>query len=351
MPDKLINLAFILISFGAIFMLLAIFKTSRLLFLLNKIKEKTGIWKILFFLMILFFAGYITSLFLISAEIKELLVLLIGLVFFFGALFVYLVVRVSTDSIDALNKKNKTDELNKELEKNIILLKESYDELESFSYSISHDLRTPIRAVTGFASILEKKYLNQFDEEGKYLLRIITGQGKKMGQLIDDLLAFAQLGKKEIKKSKVNMAAMANEVLDEVLKLAEKKYKAKITIKNLPDAPCDHDLIRQVWINLIENALKYSFTKPEPIIEISSSQNADSITYYIKDNGIGFDMKYNNKLFGVFQRLHNSEEYSGTGIGLAIVAKIIKRHGGKVWAEGKENEGATFYFSLPNEKI
>lgn len=239
--------------------------------------------------------------------------------------------------------KQKSEELKKTIEQ----LDLSVKEMESFSYSVSHDLRSPVRGITSFANLLKKDYNDKFDEKGKDLLNIITSEAVRMGQLIDDLLAFSRLGKKEIQKSTVDMNVLAKEVVDEVLKLAEVKYNAKITIKDLPSANCDAALIRQVFVNLISNALKFSNLKPEPMIEIGSKSENDETVYYIKDNGAGFDMKFYDKLFGVFQRLHSAEDFKGTGIGLAIAKRIITSHGGRIWAEGKVNEGATFYFSLP----
>lgn len=221
-------------------------------------------------------------------------------------------------------------------------------DLESFSYSVSHDLRAPARAMHGFSTILEEKYNNKlFDEEGKEALSFLLSESIRMGKLIDDLLAFSRLGKKEIQKSMIDMTVLANNALNDVLKFSEKKYNAKITINNLPSASCDGVLIQQVFVNLISNALKFSSTKQNPIIEIGSFSEANTTTYYVKDNGVGFDMKYYDKLFGVFQRLHDPAEFPGTGIGLAIVQRIITRHGGSVRAEGKINEGSTFYFTLP----
>ncbi|MES2590967.1 MAG: PAS domain S-box protein [Bacteroidota bacterium] len=237
--------------------------------------------------------------------------------------------------------------LNKELEQKLEELEISNKEMESFSYSVSHDLRAPIRAINGFSSIIQKQYSAQFDEEGKSLLATISGEAKRMGQLIDDLLAFSRLGKKEIQKSKVDMTELAKEVVAEIIKYTEGPNKAKITIDNLPAAFCDRSLIRQVFVNLISNSVKYSGQKAEPVISIGSYTEMRSTVYFIKDNGAGFDMAFYDKLFGVFQRLHSPEDFTGTGIGLAIVKRIIVRHGGKVWGEGKVGEGAVFYFSLP----
>ncbi|MES2395130.1 MAG: PAS domain S-box protein [Bacteroidota bacterium] len=262
----------------------------------------------------------------------------------------YVFVGFISDITERKKNEEKINQLNKNLEQNIVQIENTNKELESFSYSVSHDLRAPIRAINGFSKIVEKKYGPQFDEEGKDLLNTITKESIKMGQLIDDLLAFSRLGKKEIEKTTVDMTALAKEVVDEVLKLSEEKYKAKISVGNLLPSACDKTLIRQVFVNLLSNALKFSHTKPNPVIEIDSKDENDAVVYYVKDNGVGFDMKFYDKLFGVFQRLHSPEEFTGTGIGLAIVKRIIIRHGGKVWAEGKVNEGATFYFSLPKGK-
>lgn len=237
--------------------------------------------------------------------------------------------------------------LNKELEQKVQELEISNKEMESFSYSVSHDLRAPVRAISGFAKMLEKKYVPKFDEEGKDLLNTITSESTRMGRLIDDLLTFSRLGKKEIQKTEVDMTALAKEVVEELLKQGEQKYKAKITVNNLLPAYCDRVLIRQVLVNLISNSLKYSFPKPAPLIEVGSFSEENFLVYYVKDTGVGFDMKFYDKLFGVFQRLHDPEQFTGTGIGLSIVKRIIVRHGGRVWAVGKINEGATFYFSLP----
>lgn len=220
-------------------------------------------------------------------------------------------------------------------------------ELESFSYTVSHDLRAPVRAINGFIKVVEKKYKDQLGEEGKGLLKIVSDEALRMGQLIDDLLAFSRMRRKEIEKTNVDMTALAREAVNESLKLNQEKYKAKITLNDLPPARCDGALIRQVWVNLISNAIKFSSRKPDPAVEIGSYTEGGLNVYYVKDNGVGFDMKYYDKLFGVFQRLHSSEEFEGTGIGLAIVKRTIARHGGKVWAEAKVNEGAKFYFSLP----
>jgi PAS domain S-box-containing protein len=218
------------------------------------------------------------------------------------------------------------------------------NELESFSYSISHDLRAPLRSIHGYMNILAEEYGGQLDEEGNRLINIALRSGQRMGQLIDDLLAFSRLGRSELIKSDVNMEEMVSFILDDQRKYSNQKFD--IQIQTLPMARADHNTIKQVWVNLVSNAIKYSQKKEKIIIEIGSFEKGDTHVYYVRDNGAGFNMKYYDKLFGVFHRLHSHAEFEGTGVGLAIVHRIVARHGGKVWAEGKVDEGATFYFSL-----
>lgn len=220
-------------------------------------------------------------------------------------------------------------------------------ELEAFSYSVSHDLRAPLRAIHSYTKILEEEHRNELNEDAQNIIDIILRNSKKMGSLIDDLLAFARLGKKELMSSDINMHSLTKTIVRDFL-TTDIENKIDITIQTLPPASGDSALIKQVWINLISNAIKYSSKKELSIICIGYVKNEDKNVYYIKDNGVGFDMEYYPKLFGVFHRLHSNEEFEGTGIGLAIVQRIIDRHHGKIWAESKPNEGATFYFSLPN---
>jgi PAS domain S-box-containing protein len=221
-------------------------------------------------------------------------------------------------------------------------------ELESFSYSVSHDLRAPLRSIHGYINIFAEEYAGQFDDEAKRLISIITNNAQKMGRLIDDLLAFSQLGRKELTKSQTAMTAMAQNISDE-LQRNEQDRNIEFILHELPPAVVDIASLRQVWINLISNALKYTKHKEHVRIEIGATEENGMQIYFVKDNGAGFDMQYYAKLFGVFQRLHSQKEFEGTGVGLAIVQRIIYKHGGKVWAEAKPNEGATFYFSLPTD--
>ena len=218
-------------------------------------------------------------------------------------------------------------------------------ELESFSYSVSHDLRAPLRAIDGYAGILEEDYGKNLDEEGNRLLGAVQYNAKKMGNLIDDLLAFSRLGKKELTKTDINMNELVEGALYELNKST--KHAAKVEIGDLHPAKGDYGLINQVIINLLSNAIKYSSKVKEPLVEISSEKTDNELIYSVKDNGAGFDMRYVNKLFGVFQRLHTMDEFEGTGVGLAIVQRIMAKHGGRVSAEGEKNKGAIFKFSLP----
>jgi len=226
-------------------------------------------------------------------------------------------------------------------------LEASNKELEAFSYSVSHDLRAPLRAMDGFTRIIQEDYASLLDTEGNRLLNIIIDNAKKMGLLIDDLLKFSRLSRKELTFSKINMYTQASEVYLELISDSDKE-NIEFRLHNIPYAYGDPAMARQVWVNLISNAIKFTSNKSERVIEIGSRTEGNENTYYIKDNGAGFNMDYSNKLFGVFQRLHSEREFEGTGVGLAIVQRVIHRMNGRVWAEGKIDEGATFYFELPN---
>ncbi|RYD75319.1 MAG: GHKL domain-containing protein, partial [Sphingobacteriales bacterium] len=240
--------------------------------------------------------------------------------------------------------------LNDELEQKVIMRTEQLEtankELGAFSYSVSHDLRAPIRAISGYTRILLEDYSEKLDEEGIRILESIVHNSKRMGELIDDLLAFAKLGRKEVTLSEIKMNELVNGTIADLM-FEEGEKIPLIQIDLLPVAQGDQSLIKQVWINLISNAVKYTKYKEESHIHIGAFVKDNQQVYYIKDNGAGFEMQYYNKLFGVFQRLHSHEEFEGTGIGLAIVQKIINRHAGKVWAESILNKETTFYFSLP----
>lgn len=240
--------------------------------------------------------------------------------------------------------------LNENLERRVVertaQLEAANKELEAFSYSVSHDLRAPLRAVDGFSRILLEDYADKLDDEGRRVLDVIRSNAQNMGQLIDDLLAFSRLGRKQIEAVTIDMNELARDVYAQVEANSDSQ-PSDLKIQPLPPTSGDCALLRQVFVNLISNALKYSRKKERAAIEVgSSSENGENI-YFVRDNGVGFDMKYAGKLFGVFQRLHSADEFEGTGVGLAIVQRIIHRHGGRVWATGELNKGATFYFALP----
>jgi signal transduction histidine kinase len=240
-------------------------------------------------------------------------------------------------------------ELEHRVEERTRKLQEANKELEAFSYSVSHDLRAPLRAIDGFSRILLEDYANKFDDDGKRVLDVIRSNTQNMGRLIDDLLAFSRLSRKQMEVSPVNMSELAHDVFQQ-LKPGLVGQKIQFSLGPLPDTTGDPALIRQVFVNLLSNAAKYSRPRAETVIEVDGRRENGNCIYSVRDNGVGFDMTYAAKLFGVFQRLHSVEEFEGTGVGLAIVQRIVHRHGGRVWAEGKVDEGATFYFSLPKEK-
>jgi len=238
--------------------------------------------------------------------------------------------------------------LNSALEAKAAQLESSNRELESFSYSVSHDLRAPLRAIDGFALMIEEDYSDRLDAEGRRYLAVIRDNSRRMGALIDDLLSFSRLGRLPLGTQEVNVESLVHEVLEE---LSNGQHLPQIEIDALPPVRGDRGLLRQVWVNLISNAIKYSSKAASPHIQVRGRQNGMETQYSISDNGVGFDMHYVEKLFGVFQRLHRDDEFSGTGVGLAIVHRVITRHGGRVWAEGRINEGATFSFALPKEGL
>lgn len=241
-------------------------------------------------------------------------------------------------------------ELNQSLEEKIKLrtaeLEQANHELESFSYTVSHDLQAPLRILRGFSDVLIEEHGDKLDASGRESLEIISKNAELMSQLIKELLDFARIGKTSLVKRSISMDEICSGVIDGVRKL-DPSIKADISLQPLGNAYCDPTLIRQVWSNLVHNAIKYSGKKPQAQIEIGKTLVNGVEAYYIKDNGAGFNMKYAHKLFGVFKRLHSSDEFEGTGVGLAVVHRIITRHGGEIWADAKVNEGATFYFTLP----
>ncbi len=244
-----------------------------------------------------------------------------------------------------IEEKNR-ERLEQIVEERTAQLVASNNELEAFSYSVSHDLRAPLRAITGFTRILSEDHAGDLNEDGRRICGIISENATKMGQLIDDLLNFSRISRKDMSISRIDMGAMVNSVYHEV---TTQEQRDKITfMDDVPhESDADPNMMRLVWSNLISNAVKFSSKKEKPVISVWSDRENDEIKYYIRDNGAGFDMKYKEKLFGVFQRLHAAHEFDGTGVGLALVQRIIHKHGGTIDAVSEPGMGATFIFSLP----
>lgn len=229
------------------------------------------------------------------------------------------------------------------------LMKNLDQELEAFSYSISHDLRAPLRSIDGYSRILQEDYGAKLDEEGTRVLNVIMSNAKRMGKLIDDLLEFGRLGRKNMQCTHIDMRGLVTHIVAE-LRSHEPDRNIDVRVGDLHPAFGDADMMRQLWFNLLDNAFKYSGKKEVSTIDVRSfTTDEGEICYQVSDNGVGFDMKYAHKLFGVFQRLHKIQDFTGTGVGLAMVKRIATRHGGRVWAEGSLSEGAKFYFTIPTE--
>jgi signal transduction histidine kinase len=239
-------------------------------------------------------------------------------------------------------------ELEERVEARTAQLEAANKDLEGFSYSVSHDLRAPIRAINGFCTLLAEDHRAQLDDEARRKLAIISAESDRMGQLIDDLLAFSRLGRKSLEPTELDMTNLARRAFERLEQVGHDK-KVEFRLGSMPKAEGDRSLFEQVWMNLLSNALKFSSKKESPIIEAGGLSADQEYVYFVRDNGAGFDPRYQAKLFGVFQRLHHDHEFPGTGVGLALVHKIVTRHGGRVWADGKPDEGATFHFTLPKE--
>ena len=240
-------------------------------------------------------------------------------------------------------------ELNEALRARAAELEASNKELESFSYSVSHDLREPLRTIDGFSRILQKDYSEKLDAEAQRLIDIIRGGTQRMDLLISNLLSFSRIGRKQMELSEIDMGELAKAVSEEV-RSAVPERKLRFNIKRLAAARGDPAMVRQVMVNLLANAVKFTRGKRLAVIEVGGLVQGDENVYYVRDNGVGFEPQYRDKLFSIFQRLHSEEEFEGTGVGLAIVQRIVQRHGGHVWAEGKVGCGATFYFTLPGKE-
>ena len=259
----------------------------------------------------------------------------------------------SADSLNQIDiEARKTKEMlelsNKKLEKQTNQLQDANDELESFAFSISHDLRTPLRAIDGYSRVLLKRYEDKLDDQGKRFLYNVRDNTNRMAHLIDDILALSRAGRTELKKSDLNMEALTKHVFKE-LRPATEEREVQLKVHSLPLAYSDRTAMHQILTNVISNSIKFTEHNENPIIEVGAKQDEIETVYYVKDNGAGFNMKYYNKLFDLFQRLHSQKEFEGTGVGLAIVKRLLTRQGGRIWAEGKVNEGATFFFTLPNK--
>jgi PAS domain S-box-containing protein len=257
--------------------------------------------------------------------------------------------------LDITERKRAQDDLrqaNDQLEQRVrdrtARLEESNQELEAFSYSVSHDLRAPLRAIDGFTRILAKEYEPHLNHEGQRICSVIRDNTRSMSRLIDDLLAFSRLGRAEMSLSPIDMEAMATALFHEVT-TPEGRERIDFRVGAVPPAIGDPTLMRQVWMNLLANAVKFSAKRERAVIEVRGGQREGEAVYSVTDNGAGFDMRYADKLFGVFQRLHSTSEFEGTGVGLALVQRVVRRHGGRVWAEGEIDRGATFHFALPQK--
>jgi PAS domain S-box-containing protein len=263
-----------------------------------------------------------------------------------GSLFVYAGAR---DVTERKLLDERIAQLNVELEQRVSETAAANRELEAFSYSVSHDLRAPLRAIDGFSKILQEDHIANLDDEGRRVVAVIRDKTRKMGCLIDDLLAFSRLGRAALSRSEVDQRALALEVCDSLRPETESRA-IEVSIDALPNAHGDAAMMRQVWTNLLSNAIKYSRGRQPAQIQVTGWDEGTELVYRVKDNGVGFEMQYAAKLFGVFQRLHSNAEFEGTGVGLAITSRIVQRHGGRVWAEADLGKGAEFFFSLPKKR-
>lgn len=266
-------------------------------------------------------------------------------------LFAVLATAHLLDRIDAGRQRAEeaVSKLNEDLDRRAAELEAANKELEAFSYSVSHDLRAPLRAIDGFSRILIEEYAPQLVPEALRYLQLVRDNTRQMGNLVDDLLAFSRLSRQPLKVQHVEPTILVRHVLED-LRNEQEGRRIEVSIGDLPSCQADPALLKQVWVNLLSNAIKYTRKRDTARIEIGYQKTGEEQVYFVQDNGVGFDMRYAAKLFGVFQRLHRVEEYEGTGVGLAIVQRIIQRHGGRVWVEAEVDKGTIFYFTIGGEK-
>lgn len=259
---------------------------------------------------------------------------------------VHQIVGISHDITERKKAEQEIQLLNESLSRQTAQLEAANKELEAFSYSVSHDLRAPLRAVDGFSRILLEEYKSNMPPEAERYLIKVRANAQRMGELVDDLLHFSRLSRQPLVKQKVKLNEMVKAVLEEDLRADQENRAIEISIGELPDVEADPHMLRQVYVNLLSNAIKFTSKRQDARIEVGAERENGAVTYFVKDNGAGFDPQYVHKLFGVFQRLHRAEDFAGTGVGLAIVQRVVSRHGGHVWAEGAVNGGASFHFTL-----